>query len=160
VRIAAAKALGAFQDRKAQAASLLAEALAPNAREPDVQIEIFSALKRLREESGLRAGQRHLEDKNLKVAEAAVELMGAVRSKSSVDPLIRLMKRLATAGDGVSLGDGSIDVPPDEALREAARKLQTAASQALQSITGERFSSVGEWDGWWRRNAATFKVKE
>jgi HEAT repeat protein len=160
VRMAAAKALGSFQEKRPQAAALLAEALTPNAREPEVEVEIFSALKELREESALGACYAHFEDKNFKVAEAAIGVTAAVRSRRSVDPLIRLMKKLLTAGDGVSSGDGSFDVPPDEALRERARKLEELASSALQSISGEKLSTAAEWDAWWKRHAATFRIKD
>ena len=160
VRMAAAKALGSFQEKKPQAAGLLVEALPPNAREPEVQVEIFSALKELREESALGACYPHFEDKNFKVAEAAIGVTGALRSRRSIDPLIRLMKKLLTAGDGVSSGDGSFDVPPDEALRERARRLEELASNALQSISGEKLSTAAEWDAWWKRHSATFKLKD
>jgi len=160
VRIAAAKAVGSFQDKRPQATSLLMESLAANAKDPDVQAEILSALKELHEEMALGTAYQHLDHKNVKVAEAAIGLTGAVRSKRSIDPLIRLMKKLVTAGDGVTSGDGNFDVPPDEAARERAKKLQSAASKALQAITGEKLSTASEWDSWWKRNAATFKVKD
>lgn len=160
VRMAAAKSLGNFREKKFQATLLLAEALTPNGREPDVQAEILGSMKSLREGASLGSAYRYIDDKNVKVAQAAIEVTGTVRSKYSVDPLIRLMKKLATAGDGYTSGNGSFDVPPDEALRERARKLQSAAAKALQSITGETFSTPAEWDGWWKRNSATFQVKE
>jgi HEAT repeat protein len=159
VRIAAAKSLGAFQDRKGHATAALSDALPGNLKEPDVQVEILSAMKALHEPAALGAAYRYLDDKNAKVAEAAIGVMEAVHSRNSIDPLIKLMKKLVSAGDGFTSGDGSLDVPPDEALRERARKLQGAASKALQSITGEKLSTAGEWDVWWKRNAATFKLR-
>jgi len=160
VRVAAAKSLGAFQEKKSQATALLADALAQNAKEPDVQAEILSAMKSLHEVGALGIAYRYIDDKNFKVAEAAIGITAGVHSKASIDPLIRLMKKLTTAGDGVTSGDGTFDVPPDEALRERARKLQLAAAKALQAITGEKFSTASEWDAWWKRDAARFKIKE
>lgn len=160
VRIAAAKSVGGFQEKKPQAVAVLADGLEANAKEPDVQAEILSAMKVLREEAALAPAYRHLDDKNEKVAEAAIGVTGVVRSRNSVDPLIKLMKKLLTAGEGVSSGDGSFDVPPDEALRERARKLEAAAAKALGSITGEKWSTAQEWAGWWKSNSGTFKVKE
>jgi hypothetical protein len=159
VRIAAAKSLGAFQEKQAHVVAALAEALPANAKEPDVQVELLSALKGLREPSVLGVAYRYIDDKNAKVAEAAIGVTETVPSRNSIDPLIRLMKKLVTAGDGYSSGDGSFDVPADEVLRERARKLQGAASRALQSITGERLSTAAEWDGWWKRNASTFRMR-
>ena len=159
VRVAAARALGAFDLKKPQASVMLAEGLVPNGREPEVQAAILKGLKDLGQESALVQAYRFLDDRNLSVAEAAVEITGAVRSRSSVDPLIRLMRKQASAGDGYTSGDGRFDVPPDEQLRERGRKLQAAAVKALQSITAEKWSTAGEWEAWWKRNSATFRVK-
>jgi HEAT repeat protein len=160
VRIAAAKGLGAFQERKPQATALLAEAMAANSKEPDVQVALLSALKALHEANALSVAYRYLDEKNVKVSEAAIGVTESIHSRASVDPLIHLMKKLATAGDGVSSGDGSFDVPADEALKARARTLQAAANKALQSITGEKWSTAGEWDAWWKRNAGTFKTRD
>jgi len=160
VRIAAAKLLGGFREKKAQAVAVLSEGLESNVKEPDVQAEILLALKSLHEEGSLACAHRHLDDKNAKVAEAAIDITGIVHSKNSIDLLIRLMKKLLTAGDGVSSGDGSFDVPPDEALRTRARKLEAAASRALQSITGEKWSTAQEWSTWWKTNSGSFKIKD
>ncbi len=160
VRVAAAKSLGAYQEKKPLATALLTEGLDPNAKEPDVLISIFTAMMTLHEESSLAAAYRHLDDKNTKVAEAAIGLTGVVRSKNSIDLLVRLMKKLISAGEGYSSGDGNFDVPADEAMREHARRLESAASKALQSITGEKLSTAQEWGAWWKNNASTFKVKD
>ncbi|HLY11378.1 MAG TPA: HEAT repeat domain-containing protein [Planctomycetota bacterium] len=160
VRMAAAKALGAFPEKKSQTVAVLSEGLDPNVKDPDVQVEILSALHTLHDDSALATAYRHLDDKNAKVAEAAIGITGAVHSRASIDPLIRLMKKLLTAGEGVSSGDGSFDVPPDEALRDRARKLEAAAAKALQAITGEKWSTAQEWGAWWKSNSGSFKVKE
>jgi len=159
VRSAAARALGQFQEKKPQISAILTEALTVNAREPEVVMSILTALKDLREVASLATAYRYIDDKNGKVAEAAIAVTEVVRSRNSIDPLLRLLKKLQTSGDGVTSGDGNFDVPPDEQLRERARKLQTALTKALQSITGENLSSVEDWELWWKRNAATFKVK-
>jgi HEAT repeat protein len=159
VRVAAATSLGKFDIKKPQACLILAGALESNSKEPEVQVAIFGALQNLGEAPALAAAGQYIDHKNEKVAESAIAITGKVRSKASIDPLIRLMKKLVSSGDGFSSGDGSFDVPTDEQLRERARRLQAAASKALQSITRERYSSVEEWDTWWKHNAATFTVK-
>jgi HEAT repeat protein len=159
VRMAAAKALGTYQDKKLKAATLLANALEANLKEAEVQTAILAALGHLHEEPGLIAAYLHLDDKNVKVAESAIGVTEAIHSRNSIEPLIRLMKRLVGAGDGVASGDGSFDVPADEQLRERARRLQAATEKALRSITGESHSTAQEWDLWWKRNAGTFRVK-
>jgi HEAT repeat protein len=159
VRIAAAKSLGAFQEKKSLVVAALSDALPANLKEPEVQVELLAALKGLHEPAALGVAYRYIDDKNAKVAEAAIGVTETMPSRNSIDPLVRLMKKLVSAGDGFTSGDGSLDVPPDEGLRERARKLQAAASKALQAITGEKLSTAAEWDGWWKRNAATFKLR-
>jgi HEAT repeat protein len=159
VRIAAAKALGVSRDKKALAAAILGNALEGNLKDPEVQAAILISLGHLHEDSGLTTALRHIDDKNITVAESAISVTEAIRSRTSIEPLIRLMKKLVGAGDGLSSGDGSFDVPPDEQLRERARRLQEAAEKALHSITGESHSTPREWDMWWKRNAGTFKIK-
>jgi hypothetical protein len=159
VRIAA-KALGAFQEKKPKAVTILAEALPSNAKEPQVQIAILTALRELREKAALAVAYRYLDDKNGNVADAAIEITEAIRSRDSVEPLIKLLKRLIGAGDGFSSGDGSLDAPPDERLQERAQLLDAAAQKALAAITGESFSGAREWEAWWKKNAGSFKVKE
>jgi HEAT repeat protein len=161
VRIAAAKALGGFLERKPKAVALLADALGANAREPDVEVAILAALQALHDRAALGTAYRFLEDKNGRVAEAAVLVTGAIHSRDSIDPLIKLLKRLVGAGDGVTgAGAGGYDVPPDEVLKERARLLEPAANKALAAITGERLSGAKEWETWWKKNAGTFVVKD
>ena len=159
VRVAAARALGRFTIKKLQICSLLSEALAANLKEPEVRAAALIALKDLRQEAALGPAHRYLDDRDAQVAEAAIDITGTIRARSSIEPLIRLMKRLVSSGDGYSSGDGSFEVPADEQLRRRARQLQTAARKALRSITGESWTSIEEWEAWWKRNAATFTVK-
>jgi HEAT repeat protein len=161
VRIAAAKALGAFQEKKPKSVAILSEALGPNAKEPDVEVAIFAALRELHDPAALGVAYRYLEDKNGKVAESAVSVTGTIHSRDSIDLLIKLMKRLVGAGDGIDGGGGGgYDVPGDEALKARARLLDAAANKALTAITGERYSGAKEWENWWKKNAGMFKIKE
>jgi len=160
IQIAAAKALGAFQEKKLKAVIVLAEAGATSIKDPDVAIAILSALRELREKAALGTAYRYLDDKDGKIAVAAIGITETIKSRDSVEPLIKLMKRLIGAGDGVSSGDGSFDAPPDPRLQERARNLTEAAQKALEAITGVSFSTAREWENWWKRNGATFRVKE
>jgi len=160
VRIEAAKVLGAYQDKKPKAVSVLAATLGSNSKEPEVEIAILLALRDLRDKGALGVAYRYLDDKNGKVAEAAIAITEAIKSRDSVEPLIKLIKRLIGAGDGVTSGDGSFDAPPDPRLQERARLLDAAAQKALRAITGESLSSPREWESWWKRSGAGFRVKE
>ena len=161
VRVAAAKALGAWKEKKPAVVAVLAQALVHHSKEPDVAAAILGALEALHDKEALPSAYRYLEDKNEKIAVAAIDVTGAIPSRASIDPLIRLMKKVQNLGDGVySGGNGGYDVPADERVKEWARHLEEAAKKALSSITGEKHGTPSEWDAWWKRNAATFKVKE
>ena len=159
VRIAAAAAVSSYEDRRTQASSILAEALGANAKEAKVQVAVFTALKKLHDESFLGIAYRYIDDKNAEVAEAAIQMTETLHSRHSIDPLIRLIKKLQTAGEGITGGNGGYDVPADEQLRQRARRLQAAAEKALQAITGQSLSTPQEWDSWWKKNSATFRIK-
>src|SRR5688572_23732790 len=91
VRVAAAKGLGAQEDKK-RAIPLLTAAIPPNAKEIPVLTAIIAALGKLGDEAGVAEINRHLSHENLEVAKTAVEAAGEIRSANSFDPLIKAMK--------------------------------------------------------------------
>jgi HEAT repeat protein len=163
VRVVAAKALGKFDIKKSLAVSLLAAALPANTPEIEVEEAIFAAFKELNDPSALPTAYQYFETKQEKVAEASIRLTGEIKSRNSIDPLLKLVKKLQNAGEAVGGGTtgnyGGQVVPADPELRARAQRLTGTAMKALEAITGEKFGNLHDWDAWWKRNAATFHVK-
>jgi HEAT repeat protein len=163
VRVVAVKAIGKFDIKKSLAVSLLAAALPANTMEVEVEEAIFTAFKELSDPSALPTAYQYFETKQEKVAEASIRLTGEIKSRNSIDPLLKLLKKLQNAGEAVGgSGTGTYGgqvVPADAELRARAQRLTAAAMKALELITGEKFGNLHDWDAWWKKNAAAFHVK-
>lgn len=168
VRIEAAKALGGFADLAAKAVPPLANALGAN-KDELVLVAIFDALGALAHESGAAAANKGMTVKDVPVAKAAVESAGKIRSKTSVDPLIELLIKLdkesnlsrsasnAAPGPGMP---GSARTESNKEAQQRVKSLRPAVLKALQSITKEKWTKGEEWEDWWKKTKATFKVEK
>jgi HEAT repeat protein len=180
VRIAAAQALRGFinpPELKVSAAHQLASALTAgaNLRLDDVRIAIFEALGALQEESSANAIKSHFEDKESKIACAAVGAAGALKSKTLIDPLINLLRECertvnagntpppqAPVGKGAKVGK----TPPsgrstnnndtDKEKRDRASAVGGAAVSALSNLTQQSLRTSDEWEKWWIKNRSSF----
>jgi HEAT repeat protein len=167
VRIAAAKGLGSFVDHKKPAVSALVNALGgPNAKEFDVQTAILEAIGKLGDASTLPALHRLFEEKESKVAKAAVGAAAAIGSSTSIEPLIELLKKLEkvlkadTSGAvGYSTPNGyTVPAGAEEQNRKRATELKPAVDKALQDLTKERHGTAQDWSTWWAKAKPTFKA--
>lgn len=160
VRIAAARGLGKFADFKKHVTPILIGSLAPNDKEPDVVAAIFEGLGMLGDENALPTIHKHFEDKDSKIANAALAAAGVLRHVSSIDPIVELMKdyekqsKVSTAG-GAGLPAG------DDRKKKLAVAVLPATIKAMKAITREKWATTGEWVIWWgRRKAQNYKVPE
>ncbi len=167
VRIAAARGLGGFVPQKKKVVPSLLQALPANEKLPDVQIAIFESLGKLDDEGALGAIHRSFEDKDSRVAKAAIAAAAAMRNASSIHPIVELAKKLdklvKIKDDGrVDAGAaGGFNVPGGEdPNKKRAQELLPAAIKALQDITKQNWLTVGEWVSWWNANRATFKTEK
>jgi hypothetical protein len=136
--------------------------LGPNVHDPDVRVEIFKAMGALEETIVLPGVHRAFEDKDGKVAKAAIECAGEIRSRESIPVLIDCLKDMERKSDtggaggmaGLPGGVGGGDSPQSKRAKDLIKPLQ----EALNSITLERYKDAKDWDTWWKRNMATFKV--
>jgi len=162
VRIAAAQAVGGFKDWRKQATSGLLAALAPNARLPEVQAAIFAAVAALGDESALPAIHAAFREKDARVAQAAIEATGTVRSAASIDPLLALLKDLEKFMKNTQPGgyEGPSGVGDEAEQQQRLKSLHDAAIKAIQSITKDSWTTLEEWQIWWKRRKATFKVEK
>jgi HEAT repeat protein len=164
VREAAARGLGNFADYKKAAVPILLGALPANDKEPLVQVAIFDGLGKLDDPNTLPTIHTYFEDKDPKVASAALAAAGSIRSVASIDPIIEHMKKCEkTAGQkgggggapGFSIPGGGTD--PAKARNAAVLK---AAIKALQAITKEKWPTSKEWEIWWSKRKGTFKIED
>ncbi len=166
VREAAARGLGGFTDYKKMAVPLLIGALAPNDKEPTVQVAIFDGLGKLDDVSALPTIHKYFEDKDAKVASAAFAAAGAIRSVSSIDPIIAHMKEVEKINSQKSGGGGGapgFSIPGgggNDPQKARAKEVMKAILKAMQAITKEKWTSAQEWQIWWSRKKATFKIED
>ncbi|HXG62902.1 MAG TPA: HEAT repeat domain-containing protein [Planctomycetota bacterium] len=150
VRQAAAKGLGGFSEHKRLAGALLRAAIGPNSKEPDVVAAIFEALGNLDDPEAIPLLRDHFDDRDPKIAKAALAAVGTMRDAASVEPIIERMKKC----EKVMASDAKVD----KDNRDQAKEIVGVCIKALQAITKERWTTSKEWEIWWGRNKATFKV--
>lgn len=164
VRKAAAAGLGGFTDYKKKVVPLLLAGLSMNASEPKVMEAIFQALGKLDDDSALPTIHRYFEDKDSVTAAAALMAAAEIRNISSIDIIIELMKKYekieaSTKGGnngGYSLGlPGGNDKDPKVKL---AKDVLPATVKAMQKISGDKWATAKEWEIWWSKHKATFKI--
>jgi HEAT repeat protein len=166
VRIAAARGLGGFADLRKAVLPVLTGALQPNSKESDVQAAILEALGKLEDEAALPTVHKYLEDRDAKVAKAALLAAGQIRNASSIPILIEQVKRMERF---VRIKDGAIDagnvggynVPSGEDQnKKRAEELLPVTLKVLQDLTRQKFTSSKEWQVWWSENRTTFRVEK
>ena len=165
VRIAAADGLGGFRDYKKVATPMLVAALGPNAKESKVLEAIFRGLGKLGDDTALSTIHKYFDDKEALVANAALMSAADIRSVSSIDLIIDLMKKYEKIENQASKGGGygvpGVNVPGgagNDPKLMLAKAVRPTLIKAMQTITREKWTTVKEWEIWWSRYKATFKV--
>jgi HEAT repeat protein len=160
VRIAASKGLAGFSDQKKAAATSLINALAPNSAEIDVKCAIYESLGRLQDPLALPVIHAGFRESQVRVAKAALASAGLYRAKESLDVLYELMTDVQTwlkknQGGGYIDGAG----PGDNAARKARLEdFNKSIIASFQAITREKWTTVKEWEVWYRRFRPDFEV--
>jgi HEAT repeat protein len=165
VRIAAAEGLGNFKDFKKVATPMLLAGLNANAKDPKVQEAIFKGLGKLDDDAALSTIHQYFDDKDATVAKAAILSAAEIRSASSMDPLIALMKKYEKIEEqakksGGGGGYGGINVPNggDDPKLKLAKDVLPTIIKGLQMVAQEKWATPKEWEIWWNKNKATFKI--
>ena len=180
VREAAANGMATFKDpaelRKA-AGQKLAGALTAgtNANDPDTKVTLLNALGTLQEESVANKVKDLFDDKDNKVAAAAITNAGLLRNKNMVDPLISVFKdceekikemsnQAPPPQQKATKKGGASGAPPPanndaEKKRERTNTLMGAAQTALGTLTGISFKTCKEYQDWWAKNRGSFQPK-
>ncbi|KAF0242068.1 MAG: hypothetical protein FD180_4123 [Planctomycetota bacterium] len=147
-RTAAAKTLGRMKGELG-AAKALHGALKANEERSSVLTACFTAIGDINHPSSVavcedwvnhRLGSRDGED--LPGVNQAVDALGALKWKSSVEALIDLWHKNRVVGRD-----------PASKFREKVRK---HCSQALSRLVGEKVGNQDAWDDWWKDNKGKF----
>jgi len=147
-RSSAAKTLGRMKDDPNAAAALHA-GIKPNDAKAKILADVFEAIGNVNHPSSVavcrefvdhRLGARDRED--LPGVDSAIDAMGALKWKSSVEALIDLWHKNRVVGRD-----------PASNFKEKVRKW---CNQALRRLTGEKNDNQAAWDDWWKDNKAKF----
>jgi HEAT repeat protein len=177
VRILAARVLGGFASLPASSRELRQALRSPanqGKRHSAVRIEVLRALGAHGVKEAVPDVEGLIEDREAWVAKAAVDAAGRLRCPSSVEPLLKALRRIegpdaeADAGLdplGRELGDARIDRLVDlgsKAERKESQKsvLREPLLAALRAITRQSFDSARAWEAWWAKAKKTFRVAE
>jgi HEAT repeat protein len=162
VKAAAALGLGNFADYKKQALGILAASIAPNDKEPVVQAAIYEALGKLNDPAALPALHRGMEDKDGKAAAAAILAAAAMKNAASIELILKeyedAEKLVKPSGGGASVPGVSIPGGGGGAdpAKTRAKEVVKACTKAMQLISGDKYTTCGEWKIWWGKRRATF----
>jgi len=182
VRSAAAAGLGTFTsspELKKAAAKHLSSGLSAgaNSNDPDIKIAILAALGALQEESTDKKVKDYFEDKDHKIASAAVTAAGQLKAKSMVDPLIQVLreceetiKKATTPGSVTQQKLGQRDTArkaapgvgkdPERDKKDRANALVGPSLTALATLTGQNLKTSDEYEKWWTKNRSTFNPQK
>lgn len=166
VKAAAALGLGGFTEFKKQAVGVLAASIAPNDKEPDVQAAIYQALGKLGDPAALPALHKGMEDKDAKAASAAILASAAFKNAATIDAL---MKEFEDADKiNKQAGGGGASVPGfsvpggggTDPAKTRAKEVVKACNKAMQTLSGDKYATYGEWKIWWSKRRASFAQQE
>ena len=165
VRKAAAGALAGFVDFKKIALPALVSAIQPNQKDAMVVESIFQSIGKLGDETTLPTVHKYCEDKDPKVAKAALGAAAQIRKIQSIDFIIDLMTKLEKytadqGGDYGGINNGGINIPGggEDPNRARAREVIPACINALKAITKESWPSSKEWKLWWAKKKGSFTL--
>jgi len=186
VRLGTAGALATFTgspELKKAAAGALCSALhaGANSNDPDALIAILGALGVLGDDSAASKVKEYFDDKNNKIAVAAVSASGNIKSKVFMDPLIQILRDCekqqkadqpapppassAVGGRGAKVmptkGGGTNNNQPDptlQAKRERTNALIGPTQTALCMLSGQgSLKTSDQFDQWWSKNHSALK---
>jgi hypothetical protein len=170
VRKAAALGLGGFTDYKKIVTPLLLAGLTMNAKEPKVMEAIFQGLGKLDDESALPTIHKYFEDKDSTIASAALLSAAEIRTVGSIELIMEVMRKYEKVNEsakssGGGGGYGNVGGVPggggsDDKKLKLAKDVLPATIKAMQVISKEKWTTCKEWEIWWKRNQATFKIEK
>ena len=142
-----------------------------------VRITALKSLGRLKARGAGAEVERRIRERDAWVAKAAIDASAILRLKSSIDPLIKALRRVeGSHGRDLAslnplsgpemmptLGDMILNAPQKakKDKRSMARALlRKPILKALKQITRRSFTTSKEWQKWWRKSKAKFHVPD
>lgn len=169
VRIAAAKGLAEQEENKKKASLALAGAISPNLTLIPVAVAILEQLGVLKEELIAPEVEKYFaKSYPLDVQKAAITASGKIRSVTSIEPLIKLLKELEleaqknnnvggrVKGGAKGAGGKGAAKNGNQEDRDRAMELTPAVRAALTAITGASCPDAKDWSAWWDEHKAGF----
>jgi HEAT repeat protein len=161
---------GAAPELKRLAAKNLARSIeaGANLKDIDFRIAATNGLGKLNEESTVTTMKVLLDDKNVRVAAAAVNACKEMKQKPLLEALMvtqreseKTMRANATApikGRKPTSARKDPDAPPDpEDLKiERAAYLASIIPAAVQALTGQELKTGSDMESWWAKNRTSF----
>lgn len=178
VRMAVARELGGFANVPAAPEALVAalKAYESSGKKTDgIRILALRSLGQLKAKEAAPEVDKLIPDKAQWVSKAAIDAAGLIRARSSVEPLVRALRRLeGPEGNGeIGINPLQEELPPvtlqaivkSSVLEKPRPKserdvLAEPIVASLKSITRSSFASAKDWESWWSKNKATFKVAD
>ena len=122
---------------------------------------IFKGLGKLGDVDSLKTIHGYFDDKEADVAKAALMSAAEIRNVSSIDLMINLMKKYEKIDEQAKKSGGGYGVPyggGQDPKQKLAKDVLPTIIKALQTITHEKWATTKEWEIWWNRYKATFKI--
>lgn len=154
VRLAAIKGLSGFKDQKQKVSAALLQALSATAKEPDISAAILTALGTLKDETALPSILAKFRKEHITVAKAALASAAAIGTGDALKAFSELsldIQKWEKAGSGGGYYD---DSGVGEAAAQTARvtALKAELIKGFQTISGEQWTTIQEWEVWVRRH--------
>jgi hypothetical protein len=142
-----------------------------NQKDVDFRVAITAALGEMGDESSVTTLKTLLDDKNLKVATAAVSACVAMKQKPLLEALIQQQrdceKTMKSSANGPAMPakskkpisakkDPNAPPDPEEVKAERAASLVTVIPPAVQQLVGMELKTGAEMEAWWSKNRASF----
>ncbi|HVR86445.1 MAG TPA: HEAT repeat domain-containing protein [Planctomycetota bacterium] len=179
VRVMTARELGKFAGVDAAPKELL-EALRSSAnagkKESPVRIEILRGLGALRYAPAADDVVKLVDARDVWIAKAAIDAAGRIRTPEALSPMIKALQRVeGKNGDAETSLNPFDDLFPEmirgsTLLRPDARQTAKQPSErevlkapllaALREISRQTWESAKEWESWWTKRKATFRLPE
>lgn len=178
VRMAVARELGGFHNVAAAPEALVValKTYESTGKKTDgIRIFALRSLGQLKSKDAAPDVDRLILDRSQWVSKAAIDASGLIRSRTSIEPLLKALRRVeGPEGNGeIGINPLADELPPvtvqalvKQSLLEKVRPpserdvLAEPIVGSLKLITRASCAGAKDWEGWWSKNRATFKVPE